>query len=389
MLQLGHALAYRAFGLRARIWLNAWGGQTWAPGATQLGLARLAVVQAAGPLGALAVGLALAAGPAPRLGALCLDWALLSALPLYPLAGGRLLETALWARLGPRATVLAQTVAIFVGLGLAGWGGAQHRIHVLALGLIAAAANLSALLQARRETIEAPLAARIDAALMQLSADRDSEAGLAVAREVLGVARAPSVRGRAGELKAWAFLMSGRLDAAEQALALLLAGHAADPFLVASLALERRQDAHALALFEEVLADRPSDLVGSHVAHARVRLGRLDAALPLAEASWAGPSTFEQLMAPLFQAQRYAECARVGERWFAQAPSGTVAFNTACALVHLGRLDEAVAWLERALTAGFRDLRGLDEDPDLAPLRARPDFHALRARLTSAGRIVG
>ncbi|MBX7106900.1 MAG: serine/threonine-protein kinase [Gemmataceae bacterium] len=43
--------------------------------------------------------------------------------------------------------------------------------------------------------------------------------------------------------------------------------------------------------------------------------------------------------------------------------------------------DKAVAWLEKAVAAGFKDVTKLKNDNDLAPLRHRPDFRALVAEL--------
>lgn len=59
----------------------------------------------------------------------------------------------------------------------------------------------------------------------------------------------------------------------------------------------------------------------------------------------------------------------------------SVMYNLACALAQNGRLDEAMRALDNASEAGFADYRHLRDDPDLAPLRARPEFAALVERL--------
>ncbi len=46
--------------------------------------------------------------------------------------------------------------------------------------------------------------------------------------------------------------------------------------------------------------------------------------------------------------------------------------------------DRALAWLERAVAAGFNDAATMVEDHDLDALRHRADFKELLARLSAA-----
>jgi hypothetical protein len=39
--------------------------------------------------------------------------------------------------------------------------------------------------------------------------------------------------------------------------------------------------------------------------------------------------------------------------------------------------DRAIQWLRRAIAAGYRKLALIQTDPDLDPLRSRPDFQLL------------
>lgn len=52
-------------------------------------------------------------------------------------------------------------------------------------------------------------------------------------------------------------------------------------------------------------------------------------------------------------------------------------FLTALDISHPDASRPAVEWLRKAVAAGYRDRAHLDADPDLAPLRGRPDFRAL------------
>lgn len=57
------------------------------------------------------------------------------------------------------------------------------------------------------------------------------------------------------------------------------------------------------------------------------------------------------------------------------------AYNLACTYGRLARLDEAFEALGRAIDLGWRDGAHMDEDADLAWLRADPRWSALRQRV--------
>lgn len=55
-------------------------------------------------------------------------------------------------------------------------------------------------------------------------------------------------------------------------------------------------------------------------------------------------------------------------------------YNRACILCRLGRVNDALDALEMAVAGGFDDFEHMTHDPDLRPLRARPEFRVFRAR---------
>lgn len=54
----------------------------------------------------------------------------------------------------------------------------------------------------------------------------------------------------------------------------------------------------------------------------------------------------------------------------------TVFYNEACALSVAGKVEEALAALDEAVTYGFKDFKLLSDDEDLENLRSAPDFNA-------------
>lgn len=64
----------------------------------------------------------------------------------------------------------------------------------------------------------------------------------------------------------------------------------------------------------------------------------------------------------------------------------TANYNVACALCRLGRAEEAMPWLERAVQGGFKNAEMIGWDPDLEPLRADARLEQLCATIR-AGRL--
>jgi hypothetical protein len=77
-------------------------------------------------------------------------------------------------------------------------------------------------------------------------------------------------------------------------------------------------------------------------------------------------------LATLEAAQRQVPaCQRSGAMWY----------NMGCFATRLGRLEDAMRYLQRAVDAGYNDPRKFRADLDLAPLRWRPPFQRLVASL--------
>jgi hypothetical protein len=52
-------------------------------------------------------------------------------------------------------------------------------------------------------------------------------------------------------------------------------------------------------------------------------------------------------------------------------------YNVACMYSSLGRIDQAIACLERAVDKGFGHKEWIDNDPDLNPIRTNPKYQSI------------
>jgi ankyrin repeat protein/predicted esterase len=85
-----------------------------------------------------------------------------------------------------------------------------------------------------------------------------------------------------------------------------------------------------------------------------------------------------QQMASEFQAKKYAEGAETCRKLLAIVPKHPdTHYNLACGLSHLGKTEEALASLGKAVEFGYDDAGHLQTDDDLAPLRQDKRFTAI------------
>ena len=175
--ELGHAVAFRAFGSQPRITLHGFGGLTH--GAGDLGPGRDIVVSLAGPLAVLVlIGLPalwvssndLVTG---ETGELILQqvvfinvgWSLLNLVPVLPLDGGAVTASVLELVLGPRGRRVANVVSIVAAAALGLWGLSQGLLFAALLAAMFGALNVRELGEDRRRSTATDLGAAQQALL--------------------------------------------------------------------------------------------------------------------------------------------------------------------------------------------------------------------------------
>lgn len=232
--ELGHAVAFRAFGHRPTITLYAMGGLTGTDLRAPLGAGRQLAVSLAGPVAGLTLGLVavawLQAGltvPGGRLGVVAIRdlafvgivWTVFNLLPVLPLDGGQSLQAVLDLLTGGRGRRPALVVSIAVGgLGTL-WALSAQQLWIGFLAGLFTWRNVRAL-------ADAPSAVDPDAALRtrlrsgdEALGRRDWAQAARIAEEVRDGARGDDLSAQAGQLLVAAHLGAGRIDDAARALA--------------------------------------------------------------------------------------------------------------------------------------------------------------------------
>jgi serine/threonine protein kinase/Tfp pilus assembly protein PilF len=146
----------------------------------------------------------------------------------------------------------------------------------------------------------------------------------------------------------------------------------------------------AVKMFDRASTLRPEDYQSAHflgqayrslgkhedeVAHLRRGLSLMEGSLELNP----DDARAANLAAGVFASLGEEEPAlKYAERSLAIDPEDPMLlYNVACTYSSLGRIDQAISCLERAVEKGFGHREWIDNDPDLAPLRDNPRYQAI------------
>lgn len=423
--ELGHALAFRRFGLDAKIVLTGFAGLTYGSGSFRT-RGQDIYTSAAGPVtGILVLGLPawflhnqLDWSQPLLLRVVVYDlywvsfiWSFVNLLPILPLDGGHIAE-ALWGRPIARRLSVAAALVTTIVLVQRGYG----TLFLLLLGGLSAYEIWS-----ERKTFGGHRVAVLppspgewgrhasggwdtgesysggsgsrDRKPSSRSAERKRakrRANLQVVPETISDSSSQYGPGptepRQIEAVGWRALQDRDIRVARRALAKLEGVEAPDPFLAPCVELLDEQEALALEGFVEAYIRRPegptSLLPAKMIAAAGISDQIAEQVLGK-EPGRASAFAVSTLQGHLHFSENYVASARVGERLYddPSANKAQVAFEVACSWSRVERPDLALKWLSRAVDAGFASESILDNEADLEAARNDPGWEAVRSRL--------
>lgn len=376
--ELGHALTMKHFGFSPSVTLHGLGGAThWPPGAVPTPRQNF-FITLAGPGTGLVVGglvyvaqrLWLSPPPLVSLGirdALWVNvgWSLINLLPVLPWDGGQLLDAGLrWATGREHPRVVA-TSSVLLGVVIIGTAVFTRQILLGYFGINGLLQGLARWSRAERDEAHARWWKRVE---VGDDVGGELEALLSTQTDL-------QERAFYAELLAWARLHQRDYDGARAAVS-QLEGFTPSRSLRARLAAAADDVDTVLALLEGQATEAELPLLVS----ALVAKARFDDVVRLAQAH---PALADVASTRLFHAGAWVQALELLTTARVRTGDGRFAYNEACCLCRLGRLDEAVAALQLASTLGFPGLQDLRSDEDLAPVRERPEVEVLLAQKVS------
>ncbi|MGZ6141500.1 MAG: site-2 protease family protein, partial [Myxococcaceae bacterium] len=371
--ELGHALAFRAFGYRSSIQLLMFGGVTTPETDQPLPWGKDVVTTLAGPIFGLALGV-LCLWIAPRVtgdlarysfeyGAYTnLVWAVFNLLPVLPMDGGRVSRAILGRIFGRGGVIAAHGLGVLVCAGLAYVLFRSSAAPVtLVFLLLFAVQNFQALLAFWRSEPGGAVPPELAQAEGLLRAGELARAR-EVASRLLRDDTPPALRARIHHLLGWVALKEGEgrraLDEFSQ-----VQTRPIEPQAVAAAFSLIGDDARAIPLWEQAARHAPDPAILHEWAGALIRQGDVSAAAAIPGVDMATAYGCAERVA--FLRGAYSEAARFGEESLAVRPSAARAYDVACSYAKAGDVRRALALLERARQLGYSDREGAATDPDL------------------------
>lgn len=325
--ELGHAVAFKKFGLAPRIELYAFGGITQVDDAPALSTRRSILISFAGPGAGLLLGgaaylfsLTSWGKPVSDLGRVAMadflfvniTWSLVNLLPFLPLDGGHI------------------TIALFQK-----WRGDRGVYYGLIFSLIAAIATAY-----YAYTKEYGFGM-----LMALAFAMDNGRRVFSQREFLEIApfkEKYSQFYRPYSEQKWA-----------------------------------EAEAAAEAFMKENVPDKWKDGAALGLCYSRLQQNKgAEAweALQLIPPERVTADTLLQVENLFFEQGQNDPARKIAELRYHKTGNAGAAYNVACAYSRLGQSKEAFEWLRRAKEGGFNEKKQMNEDPDLASLRDLPEW---------------
>ncbi len=396
--ELGHALVVRSFGLSPQIMLYSMGGLTSWREEKAISPQRHILISLAGPFAGFVfggmvflVGYAFPDMFADRFGArtyidllfVNLGWGIFNLLPILPLDGGNVAYSIEQMVTKKHSGVITRVVSLLVAGGVGLWALSIGWLWVVFLMALFALNNGSALFRLIQYTRDGRVRPMLDQAHEAVKNGNGATA-VQLAKEALSSTRSVEAKEEAQGILLQGLILGADVEQAKKEADRLQAVYGHEALLRALTGFERDQLPRAISVIEYSYATAPSPDLNFTFANALIVAGRFQEAASLIAGQQHPKYTaaaYEMLQIAAFHSGEYELSAEAGRQTFERTKAPGIAYNVACAEARAGRADEALAWIERAAEAGYRNVAALASDSDFETLRSRPEFEAICGRL--------
>ncbi|RMG56885.1 MAG: hypothetical protein D6722_25715 [Bacteroidetes bacterium] len=395
--ELGHAWAFRRYGISPAIELYMLGGLTFPTRDSRrptLTHGQQVFISFAGPLMSLLLGVVLLLLSA-MLGGLpsffmpweqaavyplffSIGWGVLNLLPILPLDGGHILRHLLAFNPRWNAPLIAAWVGMILGAALLAYTLLNEQWWNSMLVAMLLSTNYQQMRMASGKEVMSSTLDPTDRIREHLMKGKNEDA----LKEALNLLKQTSNR----DLQGWAmqiigniYLQQNNLEAARGFAETYPGYHQHIPELKLALLLQDDQNEEAMAYAQRAYALNPRPGVAQIYLQLLVNAGRfaeMDAFLERVRELREQPEDELAFAAQLFyQLGHYEKALALETELHERVPDNPIfAYNAACISARLGRHTAGLDWLRKALALGYDDEERLQSDPDLASLRELPTF---------------
>jgi len=399
--ELGHALVVRLFGMSPQILLYSMGGLTSWTDEKGISHAKRVAISLAGPFAGFLFGgiVFLSEYKFPDLFAdqfgkqtffdlmfVNLGWGIFNLLPILPLDGGNVAYSIEQMVTKKSNGVITRALSLLIAAGVGLWALSIEQLWIVFLMAIFALNNGRALLQLFQTDQDVSLRPLLDQARDAVKND-DGATAVQLAKEAKKSAHSEEVEEEAQRILLIGLILSGDIERAKKEADRLQAVYGHTALLRALAGFERDQLPRAIPVIEYSYPTSPSPELNYTFADVLIAAGRFREASELI-AGQQNPryaaASYVALQTAAFNSGEFGLSSEAGIQALERKKDPVIAYNIACAEARAGRADEALAWIERAVETGYRDVEAMVSDSDLETLRSRPEFDAICDRLREA-----
>jgi len=396
--ELGHALVVQSFGLSPRILLYSMGGLTSWTDEKGVSHAKHIAISLAGPFAGFLFGgtvyglnFALPGLFADHFGAVTYrdllfanwGWGVFNLLPVLPLDGGNVAYSIEQWVTKKQSGVITGVISLLVAGGIGLWALSIGWMWVFVLMALFAWNNGSRLFQQVQRDRDGSIRPLLDQARDAVK-NNDGATAVQLAKEALSSVRSGEVKEDAQRILLQGLILGADIEQAKKEADRLQALYGQKALWRAFAGFEQDQLPRAIPLIEYSYPSAPSPELNYTFASALIMAGRLQEASALIarqqNTNYAA-AAYAALQTAAFYSGEYDLSSEAGRQVLERKKEPTIAYNIACAEACAGRADEALAWIERAVAMGYRDVEAMASDSDLETLRSRPEFEAICGKL--------
>jgi Zn-dependent protease len=399
--EFGHALVVRSFGLSPQIMLYSMGGLTSWTDEKGISHTKRIAISLAGPFagflfGGVVVlsGIAMPGLFADHFGIVTYQdllfvnwgWGIFNLLPILPLDGGNVAYSVEQMVAKRPGGVITRALSLLTAAGVGLWALSVEQWWIVFLMALFALNNGRALFQLLQYDRDGRMRPLLDQARDAVKND-DGATAVQLAKEALSSARSKEVKEEAQGILLQGLILGADIEQAKKEADRLQALYGQKALRSAFAGFEEAQLPRAIPVIEYSYPAAPSPELNYTFASALIIAGRLQEASELIarqqNPKYAG-AAYAALQTAAFYSGDYDLSSEAGRQALGRTKEPTIAYNIACAEARAGRADEALAWIERAVEMGYRDVNAMASDSDLETLRSRPEFEAICDKLREA-----
>jgi Zn-dependent protease len=304
-------------------------------------------------------------------------WGVLNLLPMLPLDGGGVMKAVLQAVTHSQSNVLAYIISICVSLTAAVLAVSVHWNWAAFIAAYCGLISYQYLQSENYQKKDEVLRPQLTALWRDLLAG-EAEKVVKACDELLTLAKSDLFRASIVELATWGYLRMEKIERAYEMINSMPESYQPSARLKGTLLLRAGYAREAMPYLQKAFQKNANGFTLFTLSEAFFEIGDYSNAVSIIldnrSCQSLDPSYVQYIANKLFFVAHFHDAMKLYEFSFELFHCASDAYNVACSLSRLNRLEEALVWVHTAIKAGYSDLTHLENDEDLESVRSLPGY---------------